>query len=170
MTSDKLQVTSKNNKKNLLIVSRCPSLVTYFGFTLLELIVVIFIVSLVLATSLPSFTRIGESRIKSDAKKLASIIRYLNDTAVSTKNNVYLKIDFKGRVVSYETPEEKRTEKFESISGVELQSRGMVSDGEVVILFGSSGAKESFKVYLSDGKGTKTIILNSLSGRVSITG
>lgn len=170
MTSDKLQVTSKNNKKNLLIVIRHPSLVTYFGFTLLELIVVIFIVSLVLATSLPSFTRIGESRIKSDAKKLASIIRYLNDTAVSTKNNVYLKIDFKGRVVSYETSEEKRTEKFESISGVELQSRGMVSDGEVVILFGSSGAKESFKVYLSDGKGTKTIILNSLSGRVSITG
>lgn len=170
MTSDKLQVTSKNNRKNLLIVTRHPSPVTYSGFTLLELIVVIFIVSVVLATSLPSFTRIGESRIKSDAKKIASIIRYLNDTAVSTKSNVYLKIDFKDRVVSYETSEEKRTEKFESISGVELQSRGMVSDGEVVIFFGSSGAKESFKVYLSDGKGTKTIILNSLSGRVSITG
>lgn len=170
MTSDKSQVSNKNNKENLLIVSCRPSLVTYSGFTLLELIVVIFIVSLVLATSLPSFTRIGESRIKSDAKKLASIIRYLNDTAVSTKNNVYLKMDFRDRVVSYETPEEKRTEKFESISGVELQSRGMVSDGEVVIFFGSSGAKESFKVYLSDGKGTKTIVLNSLSGRVSITG
>lgn len=139
------------------------------GFTLLELIVVIFIVSLVFALSLPSFTEIGESRIKSDAKKLASVMRYLNDSAITTKESLFLKTGLKEKVIHYNGPDGERSERFDTISGLELQTKGMVSEGEVTIFFGPSGALESFRFHLREGTKSTVVALNALSGRVRIT-
>ena len=44
------------------------------GFTLLELIVAIFTVSLVLAVVFPSFAVFGDNRLKSEAREMASIL------------------------------------------------------------------------------------------------
>ena len=55
------------------------------GFTLLELVVIIFILSLVLAISFPSFSLQKDGKLKSEAGHIASILRYLNDSAISTK-------------------------------------------------------------------------------------
>ena len=158
----------KNTDRDLSLVTRYSLLVTHRGFTLLELIIAIFIISLVLALSLPSFTGIGESRIKSDAKRLGSIVRYLNDSAISTKDNLQLKIDFGDKLVNYDGPEGEKSEKFDSISSIELQSRGVISEGEVIIFFGPLGALESFKIYLKDGNSGMEISLNSVSGKVKI--
>lgn len=138
------------------------------GFTLLELIVVIFILSLVLAVSLPSLTGIGEGRMKSDAKRLGSIVRYLNDSAVSTKNTLQMKITFADRVIHYTGPDGDKSEKFDLLSGIELQSRGMVSEGEVIVFFSPLGASESFTIHLKDDKSDMSIAFNSMSGRVKI--
>lgn len=138
------------------------------GFTLFELIVVIFIVSLVLAISLPSFTGIGESKIKSDAKRVASIIRYLNDSAISEKDTLHMKFNFKDRSLAYNGPEGEKTEDFNSLSGIELQSGGMVSEGEVIVFFGPAGASESFIVHLGDDASRVTVALNNMSGKVKI--
>ncbi|GAB4417612.1 MAG: prepilin-type N-terminal cleavage/methylation domain-containing protein [Thermodesulfovibrionales bacterium] len=144
------------------------------GFTLLELIVVVFIISMVLAVSLPSFTGVGESKVKSDAKRIASILRYQNDSAISAKETFSMKVDFSrastgSALLIYNGPDGEKAEVFKDISGVELQSRGMVSEGEVVIFFGPSGASENIKVYLGDDKNLWTVALNSMSGRVKIT-
>lgn len=138
------------------------------GFTLIELIVVIFVVSLVLAVSLPSFTYIGVNTLKSDARRVASILRYLNETAITTKEKLYLRIIFKDRLFVYNDGEGEKREIFRDLSGVELQSKGKVGDGEVTIFFGTSGAFESFRIYLKEGKDIWTIALNNLSGRVSV--
>jgi len=138
------------------------------GFTLLELIVVIFILSLVLAVSLPSLTGIGESKMKSDAKRLGSIVRYLNDSALSTKNTLHMKITFADRVINYNGPDGDKSEKFDFLSGIELLSRGMVSEGEVVVFFSPLGASESFTMHLRDDKSDMSIAFNSMSGRVKI--
>jgi len=139
------------------------------GFTLLELVVVIFVLSLVLALSLPSFTGIGESKIQSDAKRLASILRYLNDSAISTKESLYLKINFQDKTIHYNGPDGEKTETFDALSDIELQSKGTVSEGEATVLFGPSGASESLQLHLRSEKQDLTIALNALSGRVKIT-
>lgn len=138
------------------------------GFTLLELIVVIFIVSLMLAVSVPSFTGVFDSRIHSDAKRLASILRYLNDSAIATKDTLNLKVDLNNKMLSYKGPDEEKAERFESISGIELQSKGVVSEGEVIIFFGTTGAAESFNVLLRKDKSSVTVSLNALSSRIKI--
>ena len=121
-----------------------------------------------LAVSLPSLTGIGESRMKSDAKRLGSIVRYLNDTAVSTKNTLHMKIAFADRVIYYHGPGGDKSEKFDFLSGIELQSRGMVSEGEVIVVFSPLGASESFTMHLKDDKSDMSIAFNSMSGRVKI--
>lgn len=130
--------------------------------------VVIFIVSLVLALVLPSFTSVGESRIASDAKRLGSIVRYLNDSAISTKDNLQMKINLGGKTVDYSGPEGEKTERFDSISSIELQSKGMISEGEATIFFGPSGALESFNINLKDDKSGMVVSFNAMSGRVQI--
>lgn len=138
------------------------------GFTLLEIVVVIFIVSLALAIVFPSFTGIGESRIKSEARRLASVIRYLNDTSISTKETVAMKFNFRDKALSYKARDEEKTEKFDSVSNIEVQSKGLVSDGEVIIFFGTSGAQESFKLHLKDDKSAMEITMNAMNGKVKI--
>lgn len=138
------------------------------GFTLLELIVVIFVLSVVLALVLPSFTGIGEGRISSEAKRLASVIRYLNDSAISTKEYFQMSIDFTDKVVKYNGPDGERTERFDDISSVELQSKGSVSAGNVTVFFSPLGANESFRIHLKDDKSGMEVSFNAMSGMVKI--
>ncbi len=139
------------------------------GFTLLELLVVVAVLALVLAVAVPSLTGIGESRMKSDAKRLASIVRYLNDSAISTKNTLNMKITFADKVIQYGGPEGDRSEKFDLLSGIDLQSRGLVSEGEVTVFFSPVGASESFTLHLKEDKTGMSVAFNSMSGRVRIT-
>jgi general secretion pathway protein H len=138
------------------------------GFTLLELIVVIFIVSLVLAVSLPSFTGMGESRIRSEAKRLASLVRYLNDSALSTKETLQMKITFNDKIIRYVGPDGEKSERFDSLSGIELPSKGMVSEGEIIFFFSPVGGSESFTAHLKDDRANMTVDFNSMNGRVKI--
>lgn len=138
------------------------------GFTLLELMLVIFIVSVVLALSLPTFTGMGENKIVSDAKRIASILRYLNDSALSTKESLTLRVGFKNKVIGYNGPEGEKSERFDSLSGVELQSRGNVTEGELLVFFSPLGAQENITMHLGDEGSAVAVMLNSMNGRVKI--
>jgi len=138
------------------------------GFTLLELMMVVFIISIVLALSLPTFTGMGDNKLLSDAKRIASILRYLNDSALSTKESLTLKVDFKDKVIGYNGPEGEKSERIDSLSGVELQSRGMVTEGELLVFFSPLGARENITMHLGDEGPTIAIALNSMNGRVKI--
>lgn len=138
------------------------------GFTLLELIAVIFIVSLMLAFSFPYFTVMDRGKLKSEARKVASILRYMNDSALATKETYTIKINFGQKTLSYNGPEGEKTENLTNLSELHLQSRGTVSDGEIIVFFCPTGASESFTVYLKGGKAETAITFNSLSGRVKV--
>lgn len=139
-----------------------------FGFTLLELMVVIFIVCLVLAVTLPSFTGMGDSRLKSEAKRMASIIRYLNDSALSTKETLQMKITFDDKTLRYTSPEGEKAEVFDALSGIELPSKGMISEGEVIYFFSPVGTSESFTAHLKENETEMTVNFNAMNGRVKI--
>jgi prepilin-type N-terminal cleavage/methylation domain-containing protein len=139
------------------------------GFTLFELIAVIFIISLVFAVSLPSLTGMGEGRAKPDAKRIGSIIRYLYDSALSTKNTLHMKVTLADKVIQYDGPDGDKSERFDSLSGIELQSKGLLSEGEVIVFFSPLGIAESFTMYLRDDRSAMSVAFNSMSGRVRIT-
>jgi prepilin-type N-terminal cleavage/methylation domain-containing protein len=138
------------------------------GFTLLELIVVIFIVSLMLAVSFPYFTIREGGRLKSEAARIASVLRYLNDSAVSAKETYAVKFDLMQKTVSYKGPDGEKVERIDDLSDVSLQSRGTVSDGEVIVFFTPTGASENFIIHLRGEDSAIAVSANSLSGRVRI--
>lgn len=139
------------------------------GFTLVELIVVIFIISLVLTISFPSFTLRQDGKLKSNAGHIASILRYLNDSAIYTKETYDMNINLKDRVVRYKGPNGEKTERVDNLSGITLQSRGKVSDGEVTVFFGPAGTGESFTIHITGAESSLEIVFNALSGRVKVS-
>ncbi len=138
------------------------------GFTLLELIVALFIVSLVLAVVFPSFAVFGENRLKSEAREMASILRYMNDSASSRKETFVMKFDLDTNKVFWKGPEGEKTKVFEDLTGVTTQANGMVNKGELIVFFDPLGIKENLSIHLSGEKKNITITLNHLSGKVKI--
>ncbi|MGO9613279.1 MAG: Tfp pilus assembly protein FimT/FimU [Dissulfurispiraceae bacterium] len=140
------------------------------GFTFFELVVVLFILSLMLALALPSLSVLVEGRLKSDAKRIASILRYVNDSAMTTKNTIPIKVNLDQKTLTFDGPDGEKGERFDTIVKIDLQSRGTLSQGEVVLLFSPTGAQENIDFYLKgDGKAMIRVSFNYLSGRVKIT-
>ena len=138
------------------------------GFTLLEIVVVLFIVSLVMAIVLPSFAGFGESKLKSEAREMASIFRYMNDSAVSRKETFLIRFDLDKNMVTWQGPDGEKTKKFDDMTGVTTQSNGMVSKGELIVSFEPFGIQENLSVHMRRGKKGVVITLNHLSGKVKI--
>jgi len=138
------------------------------GFTLLELMVALFLISLILAIVFPSFSGLQERRLKSEARTIASLLRYLHDNAISTKETTFLKFDLKERVISWEEPEGRKAESFESLEGLNLQSRGEVKEGQIILFFGPLGIQENITVYLREDDQRMRVAFNSVSGRTKI--
>lgn len=138
------------------------------GFTLLELLVVLFIISILIAAVFPSLHIIEGGGLASDARRIASVLRYLNDNSVATKETCTLKVDFRESALSWKGPDFEKTEKFKSLVSVELQSKGEIREGEVLLFFTPLGAQEGIAINLKDGEKTMSIIFNPLRGRVKI--
>ncbi|MEW6052472.1 MAG: prepilin-type N-terminal cleavage/methylation domain-containing protein [Nitrospirota bacterium] len=138
------------------------------GVTLLELIIALFLVSLVTAVVLPSFGLIGENRLKSEAREIASILRYLNDSAMSRKETFLAKFDLDENTVYWNGPDGEKKRKFDDMTGVMTPSRGTVSRGELILFFDPFGVREDLSVDMRRGETNMTITLHHLSGRVKI--
>src|SRR5208337_5652257 len=109
------------------------------GFTLLELLVVLCLVSLLMAIVFPSLYGSEGMRLKSDAKRIASVLRYLNDSSIATKDSYSLTFDFGEKTMSWKGPDVDKIEQFKSLSSVELPSKGNVNEGQVIVSFGPFG-------------------------------
>ncbi|MDH5202825.1 MAG: prepilin-type N-terminal cleavage/methylation domain-containing protein [Nitrospirota bacterium] len=138
------------------------------GFTLLELLVVIFILSLITALVIPSFYGIGEGKLKSEAGKIASLLRYLNDTAISRKETFFLTLNLDTKIAKWETPEGKYSEKFESLLTISTTATKNISRGEITLFFNPLGLQESLIVTLKDKEQEMYVSFNPLSGRAKI--
>ena len=146
-----------------------PGIFRREGFTLLELIAVIFIISLFTAIVLPSFYSFGDNKLKSDARKMASLLRYLNDSSISSKKTLSLKFDLQEGSILWQGPDGEKTEQLKSLASVEMQSQGEIKEGQVTVFFGPLGTPEDIAVHLKNEKEGMTVTLNSISGRAKIT-
>lgn len=139
------------------------------GLSFLELILTLFIISLLAAIVLPSFYGSGGRKTDSDAKRIASILRHLNDLSISTKEQAFIRFDLNSSSISWKSPEGEKTEVFKSLSAVKLPSKGTIREGQVIMFFSPLGIEEDVTVYLgSESDGTK-VMLSNISGRVKIS-
>ena len=137
------------------------------GFTLLELVVVVFVLSVVFAVALPNFA-IHEGGIKKDARKIASILRYMNETAALKKQTLHMKFDLDKKALSWAAPDGQKTQEMRGLRAVEMQSRGVVKDGELIVFFGPQGLDEHLWVHLEQAGKEMTVAFNPISGRARI--
>jgi general secretion pathway protein H len=138
------------------------------GFTLLELMVVLFVVSLIMAIIMPSFAGLGASRLRAEAREMASILRYMNDSAASHKETFPIKFDLDQNKVSWKGPDGEKTRQFDDLTAIETQSMGMVSRGEVILSFEPLGVRDNVRVHMSRDDKNLIVTLNNLSGKVKI--
>jgi general secretion pathway protein H len=138
------------------------------GFTLIELVVVLFIISLITAVLLPSFAGFGENKLKSDAREMASILRYMNDSAITRKETYSLKFDLDKNIVLWKGPDGEKAKEFDDMTGVTSESKGTVSKGELIFFFDPLGARENLDVHMSRDNKNMIVSINHLSGRVKI--
>lgn len=140
------------------------------GFTLLEIIAVIFIISLVAALVMPSFGGFGTKGIRTEATRAASLLRYLNDSAIYTKpeKGYPLQIDLRDGSLRWAGPEGEKSDRLDTLVSLDLQSQGELKEGQVTVFFGSNGLQEYLKMKLRDEDRTMTVAFNPISGRVKI--
>jgi len=141
------------------------------GFTLLELVIVIFIISLATALIMPSFWTIGESQLKAEARRIGGALRYIHDEAVGKKQTYLFKVNMNDNYWEFKSNKENKMvyigEKVEVVE-VWVPSLGTVSVGEVITEFGPTGAGEPIVLHLKKDKSEYTIIFNHLNGRAKI--
>lgn len=138
------------------------------AFTILELVVVIFIVSAILAVAFPVFTLQKNGKLKSEAGHIASILRYLNDSAISTKETYTVDINFSEKSMHYKGPDGEKVERIDNLSSITTQSNGTVSSGVVTIFLSPAGAGENFSIHLTGVESSMEVVFNALSGRVKV--
>lgn len=149
-------------------LSAVRKVLSHNAFTLLELIVVIFVLSLLVGLVIPAFYGTGSGGLRSDAGRMASLLRYLNDSAISRKETIPLKISLDNSVFTWKGSEGEKSEKFNALSVISTTSTGKVSKGEVTVFFGPAGLQENIDVTIRDGKQEMHVLFNPLSGRVKI--
>ena len=135
------------------------------GLTLLELVVVLFIISLFFTLAVPAFRL---HHVRPGALKMASLLRELNDSSIAMKKNFKITFNLDTGLVSWTGPEGKESAKFKDLKTVRTPSRGEVRDGTLMVLFGPEGAPENIDVTMENRARTYEVRLNALSGRVRI--
>lgn len=142
------------------------------GFTLLELLVVLFIITTLALIAFPS---LWSEIVKDDNITMASTLRNLREDAIATKKEIFLIINFRERQFRIKGAKDMPKDgsriidmKDDETWEVFFPSRGTITEGEVIIAFTPSVQEEVIALYRTrNGKDT-TIMLNNLSGEVEI--
>lgn len=149
------------------------------GFTLVELAVVLAILGVVLLIAVPRLSIFEEAAFRSDARRVASLIRQLDDQAAAEKS--FYKLSFAIGARSFEMqksvdgdafsaperlPALVRLGRSTSIASVAHGSATREA-GRAEIVFQPSGA-EPFSISLESGGQRCTIDYNPYSGKVKI--
>ena len=141
------------------------------AFTLVELVIVIFIISLATALVMPNLWNSGKRALKSEAKRISATLRYINDEAVAKKRLYTVTFDLDSGSWGFRSEGESRNFQMSRdviLNDVLVPSLGKVSSGEVIMEFGASGPAEPITVHLMAGEEAYSIQFNHISGRSKV--
>lgn len=155
------------------------------GYTLIELMLVIALLSLAAFLVIPRLPFTADYSLRADARKLAGIIRFLDDSATAKKEYLRLWFAPETDLIKVESSRDglEFTEAASSngyllrdvrLSGktdlveVTVAGIGTVTDGEVAVVFNPSFGADPFTLLIS-GKGSDMrLSYNPFSGRVTL--
>jgi general secretion pathway protein H len=157
--------------------SKCPRFSTA-GFTLLELLVVIVLISIMTALVVPRLPSTGSMALKSSARSTAALLRYLGERSSGSKNIYRLHINISENTIKVTrklpngeevAPDDQLLTRKILESGVvivDMQSPrlGKVTEGEVLIDFGTAGLSEFLTLHLSSPQGESFTIAGFPAG------
>lgn len=141
------------------------------AFTLIELIIVIFIISLTTALIFPNLWDNGETALRSEAKRIANTLRYIYDEAAGKKHTYTLKVNINEGSWGFESEKESKWFKLKEdivFRDIMIPSLGMITAGEAVLPFGPLGPEEPITLHLLKNELEYTITFNHLNGRVKV--
>jgi prepilin-type N-terminal cleavage/methylation domain-containing protein len=156
------------------------------GFTLIEIVVVLFLIALMTLTIMPSVRTFHVSRLKHEARRLAGRATFLYDQAAANKLVLRLTFDFNAQGYSVSrldphSPQPVFTPDLENgaapvmmppdvrIRDVTVEGGGTINRGTVNCNFYPEGYVDATVVHLVDPGGTVfTLSFQPLTGRVLI--
>ncbi len=157
------------------------------GMTFIEVVLVVAVLSAILLISFPKIPHLSDYTLKNDARKLAGLFRFLDESATTRKT--YYKVlvvpgkkDAEANRIEVESSRdgiEFKAEKDKNLRGVTLDKRtvvediqvaglGLVDEGEVDLFFNPVYGAEPFSLHISQSGSLFTIDYNPYSGRVKI--
>jgi len=141
------------------------------GFTLLELMVVVFIISISMAIIAPSIWESQNDVLRNEARHLSASLRYVYDLAVSTKETSVFRFDLDKDIYAFKLKGRMQIHRIQVDNGLQdiiIPSIGKITEGEVEIRFGPLGPEEPVIVHIGGEEGGYTILLNNITGRTKI--
>lgn len=141
------------------------------AFTLIELVIVIFIISLTSALIIPNLWESDKRALRSEAKRIGNTLRYIYDEAAGKKATYTFKINLNEGSWGFESDKETRSLKVSDnilIRDVIIPSLGTITTGEAILTFGPLGPEETLTIHLSTDEFEYTIIFNHLNGRAKV--
>jgi type II secretory pathway pseudopilin PulG len=142
-----------------------------FAFTLIELVIVIFIISLTTALVMPNLWDTGERAVKSEAKRIGNTMRYIYDEAAGKKKDYVITIDLSEGSWGYESKTVSRVFKMKDdvvFRDVVVPSLGEVLSGEIKLKFGPTGPEEPVILHLMKDEVEYTVMFNHMNGRSKV--
>jgi prepilin-type N-terminal cleavage/methylation domain-containing protein len=141
------------------------------GFSLFELLIVIFILSLLTALAMPRLWGSDRGHLKSEAKRISNTLRYIYDEAAGKKRTYELTIDLSRDQWGFSGEGERRSFHMKDnviFRDVVVPSLGLVSVGEITMQFGPLGPEEPIVLHLTKNNHDYTVMFNHSSGRARI--
>ena len=142
------------------------------GFTLLELLVVLFIVTTVAFIVFPS---LWSEIARDDKVTVASTLRNIREEAMAANKEILFTVDFRERQFKIKGAKGISNDESRIIDmnddetwEIFIPSRGTIKEGEVIVAFTPSVQEELIALYLTKNGKDTTIVLNNLSGEVEI--
>lgn len=152
------------------------------GFTLLEIMVVLFLVSLAAILILPKLSLHHGAKLPALARRLSREIRVLQWEAISRQRMVRLDYDLdRGAISASILAPSGDLSPFETsgvhpfrlssplrIRRIRVLHQGKVTDGKTFTQFFPTGSVEPTTIVLDDGDRRMTLILHGITGRMEI--
>ena len=152
------------------------------GFTLMEMAVVIFIISMTAIIVFPLLPSTGAAELRNSARRLSTVVRYLGERSVTTKTPYRMRLDLNdstvvikkmvsGEETAPEDPFFSRNilDDGVSIEDIESQRLGKLGEGVVDVDFGAAGLGEFIVIHLKGDKEAHfTVTAFPYGGRVEV--
>ena len=138
------------------------------GFTLIEMLVVLMLIALIAAVTIPTFSGVSTTELKTAAREVAAGLRLARGQAIAQRTESVLELDVAAR--SFRVPPDPRVHTLPS--GIDLKlftaQRDLSTDQVGAVRFYPDGGSNGGRITLAAGERKLDVDVDWLTGRVAI--